>query len=227
MCKNTPHYHGHRERLKQRFRDTNGEGLADYELFELLLMQAIPRKDVKPLAKELLNKYGSMADVLSASLQDLANEKGMGEASATSLKLAHSIAISFRKDGLKKNPNIENRLELLDYLYTKMSALKHEEFHVIYLDSKNNILADEMLFKGTVNCSAVYPREVTKSALKHGALSIVLVHNHPSGDPSPSIEDENLTADIMRAVSAVEIEVYDHIIIGNNSHYSFRDFGKC
>jgi DNA repair protein RadC len=223
---NQPHYHGHRERLKERFRKTNGEGLADYELLELLLMQAIPRKDVKPLAKALITKYGSLADVLNASIQDLAKEKGLGEGSATSLKLAHAVAISVRKDGLKKKPSIENRLELLDYLYTKMSSLKHEEFHVIYLDGKNNILDDEVLFKGTVNSSAVYPREVTKAALKHGALNIVLVHNHPSGDPSPSTEDENITEDIMRAVGAVEIEVYDHIIIGNNKHYSFRDFGK-
>lgn len=221
-----PHYHGHRERLKERFRKAGGEGLAEYELLELLLMQALPRKDVKPLAKDLLAKYGSMADILSASIQELSAEKGLGEGSATSLKLAYAVAISFRKDGLKKNPSIENRLGLLDYLYTKMSALKHEEFHVIYLDSKNNILADEMLFKGTVNSSAVYPREVTKAALKHGALSLVLVHNHPSGDPAPSIEDEAITEDIMRAVGAVEIEVYDHIIIGNSAHYSFRDFGK-
>lgn len=221
-----PHYHGHRERLKERFRTGGEAALADYELLELLLMQAIPRKDVKPLAKDLLTKYGSLADILNASLEDLAKEKGLGEGSATSLKLVHAAAVRTRKDGLKKNPSIENRLGLLDYLYTKMSALKHEEFHVVYLDSKNNILADEMLFKGTVNTSAVYPREVTKAALKHGATSLVLVHNHPSGDPSPSMEDETLTADIMRAVAPLEMEVYDHIIIGKDTHYSFRDFGK-
>ena len=149
MSEKEPHYHGHRERLKERFRKTSGEGLAEYELFELLLMQAIPRKDVKPLAKDLMTKYGSLADILNAPIEDLVKEKGLGEASATSLKLAYAVAVSMRKDGLKKKPSIENRLELLDYLYTKMSGLKHEEFRVIYLDSKNNILEDEMLFKGT------------------------------------------------------------------------------
>jgi len=133
--------------------------------------------------------------------------------------------LTYRKTKVEK-ANIKDRLSVLDYLYAKMTPLKHEEFHALYLDSKNNILGEDHLFSGTVNTSAVYPREVVKKALENGALSIVVVHNHPSGDPSPSTDDIKLTAELTAAAAQLDITLYDHIIIGDNAHYSFRDHGQ-
>lgn len=219
------HYHGHRARLRERFQKAGTEGLADYEILELLLMQALPRRDVKPLAKQLIDHFGTLNKTLEASLKDIAAQPGMGETSATAIKLAHGIALTYRR-GKTDKKHIEDRLDLLDYLYAKVSGLTHEEFHVVYLDSKNHIVGDDCLFKGTLNSSAVYPREVVKAALATGAASIVLVHNHPSGDPSPSPDDLALTADICGAAEPLDIQVYDHIIVGDGAHYSFRDHNQ-
>ena len=225
LMEQQPHYHGHRQRLKEKFRLHGADAMADYEVLELLLMQAIPRRDVKPLAKEVLVVFKTFSGVLEAPLQELASIKGMGESSALALKLVYAGAVRYRKSVMADKKNVSHRLELLDYLYTKMGGLSHEEFHLIYLDTRNNILAEEKLFSGTLNAAAVYPREVVKAALKHNAHAVVLVHNHPSGNPSPSPQDQALTMDIQRALLAVDIEVYDHLIVGHDMHFSFRDHG--
>lgn len=200
--------------------------MADYEMLELLLMQSIPRKDVKPIAKDLMAKFKSFSGVLNADTKDLMDVSGIGESVAHSLKLTVAISELYRQDSMKNQDIFNNKADLLDYLYTRMSGLKHEEFHVIYLDSKNKVVHDECLFRGTVNSSAAYPREIMKQALKHGAAGVILSHNHPSGDPSPSVEDEMFTVDVMGAAQALSITVHDHIIVGDKEHYSFHDHGK-
>ncbi len=222
----TPHYHGHRDRLKERFRDRGANALADYELLELLLTYAIPRKDVKPLAKDLLAKYKNLSGIFGADTQKLAAEKGLGESSATFLKLIAATATKYRKEAVIQKDAFTNKLDLIDYFYTKLSGLTREEFHVVYLDSKNQILADELLFTGTLNASAVYPREVIKIALEKGAASMVLAHNHPSGNPKPSDDDDLLTMELAAISAPLGITLHDHIIIGDNTHYSFKDSGK-
>ena len=220
-----PHFHGHRQRLKERFKAGGKAALADYELLELLLMQALPRKDVKPIAKNLLTKYGSINKVISAPITELAAFNGLGEGSALHLKVTEAIGLAAKRERTSK-VNLNDRLELLDYLYAKMSDLKHEEFHVIFLDSKNNLLADEKMFNGTIDSSAVYPREIIKAALKHSAANIVAVHNHPSGDASPSKDDEMLTYELFASCKSVDVNLLDHIVIGDGVHYSFADDGK-
>lgn len=221
--KDNPHYHGHRDRLRAKLRQVGGAGLADYELLELLLMAAIPRKDVKPLAKDLLKHFGGLDNVLSASTEKL-EEAGLSANAASLVLLVKEIAIQYRKTQVTKQSFSDTRA-LLDYLYAKLGGLTHEEFHVLYLDSKNQLLADKNHFQGTVNASAVYPREVMKAALDLGAVRLIMVHNHPSGDPSPSPEDHTLTRDMAQLAANLEIDVYDHLIIGAGKHFSFRDEG--
>lgn len=218
--------HGHRSRLKARFNEGGVTAMADYEMLELLLMQCIPRKDVKPIAKELMSKFKNFSGVLNAEKSDLLDVDGVGECVVHCLKLAVGLSHLYKQDSLKNQDVIKNKMELIEYFYTRMSGLKHEEFHVVYLNSKNSIIHDECLFRGTVNSSAAYPREIIKQALKHGAASIVISHNHPSGDPSPSVQDEMLTLDIQRAAIVMDIELIDHIIIGDKTHYSFAQTGK-
>ena len=223
---NKPHFHGHRARLKERFRAGGATALADYELLELLLTYALPRKDVKPIAKNLLVKYKTLSSLLGTSADKLAKEGGLGDSSATFLKLVEGVAVQYRKEGAVKKDVLANRMALLDYLHTKMAGLAREEFRVIYLDSKNHILADKMLFTGTINASAVYPREVIKIALDKGATGLILAHNHPSGNPKPSKADADLTAQIASLSISLGIVVHDHLIIGDNAHYSFAEHGK-
>lgn len=221
-----PHHLGHRERLKDRFNQGGAEAVADYELLELLLMQSIPRRDVKPLAKELLSRFGSISKILSASKAELKQFTGVGDSVVTNLKIVEAVAIKSKRDAIIKEANFADKLAILDFLYSKMADLKHEEFHVLYFDSKNNLLKDDSLFRGTVNKSAVYPREVMKEALALGATALLIAHNHPSGDPSPSISDDNLTTDMQMIAHAMGISLHDHIIIGDGLHYSYRDQGK-
>ena len=224
---NTDDLHlGHRERLKKRFLETQGEGLADYEVLELLLMQFIPRRDVKPAAKLLIKKAGSLHKVLDMPAHEIAQAPGIGEKTAFVFEVLKAFNMRAKREAVLKKPGFLNKLDLLAYLYDKMTPLQHEEFHVIYLNSKNHILAEEMLFRGTIDTSVVYPREVIKSALDKGARSIVLVHNHPSGDPTPSQDDFYLPEAIQKLAVPMGIEVEDHIIIGDGFHYSFKDQGK-
>jgi len=221
-----PDHIGHRERLKTRFKTAGATALADYELLELLLTYAIPRKDVKPIAKRLLKTYGNLATLVATPAAKLATEKGLGTSSALFLNLLHATMVHTRETETVAKDIIQNRLQLIDYLYAKMSTLPREEFHVLYLDSKNHILAHEVLFTGTINASAVYPREVMKIALDKGATGLVLAHNHPSGNPTPSSADEELTLHINQLATGMSITLHDHFIIGNGAHYSFLDGGK-
>lgn len=220
-----PHYVGHRDRLKQRFLASENS-LADYELLELLLTYAIPRRDVKPLAKELLTKYGTLAALCAAPHRTLMAEKGLGSSSALFLNLLAACGRHTAQTEAKRINVLANRLALIDYLYTHMGNLDREEFRVIYLDAKNHILADDVLFTGTINASAVYPREIIKKALSYGAIGMVLAHNHPSGDPTPSTKDEELTMHIQQLAAGLDITLHDHIIIGKDQHFSFLENGK-
>lgn len=220
------HQHGHRQRLKKRFRETNGDGFADYEILELLLMLLIPRKDVKPIAKALLRRAGKLHKVMDMDEKDLKGIDGIGEQTAFRMQVLSTFITAAKREAVLKKPTFRNKVELLSYLYDKMSPLKHEEFHVLYFDSKNHLITEKTLFKGTIDSSAVYPREVMRHALDLGASQIVLVHNHPSGDPSPSQDDDYLTEQIRLVASPLNVNVQDHIIIGDGLHYSYKDQGR-
>lgn len=220
------HASGHRERLRDKFIEAGIVAFADYEMLELLLMQNIPRKDVKPIAKELIAHFGTFAKVLDADYSDLVNFKGLGKSSAFGLKLASGVNQAYSKNQVQAKINLGSFVELIDYLYTKLSSLTHEEFHAIYLDSKNNLIKDECLFKGSVNSAAVYPREVVKFALKYGASSIVVAHNHPSGDPTPSMQDDLLTTELKTALHTLNIRLIDHVVIGEGEHFSYAQARK-
>lgn len=217
---------GHRDRLKTRFTEVGAKGLPDYELLELLLMYGIPRKDVKPLAKDLLKKYSTLSGVVGAPASELTTFSGIGDNVATYLKALEALVIRFRKESVRERPAFQNRLEILEYLHAKLGNLTKEEFHVLFLDAKHQILADECMSVGTINASAVYPREVVQAALSKGATGLILAHNHPSGQPQPSVEDLELTATLATICLPLGIHIYDHIIIGDGRHYSFRDKGQ-
>ena len=216
---------GHRQRLRQRYKDGGAEAMPDYEILELLLMQAIPRKDVKPLAKNLIKHFGSFSAVLAAPIESLEKFDGLGEGSAFSLKLTHGVAQVLHKNQIKRQ-KFSTSLDVVDYLYSKLADLNHEEFFVMYLDSKNGLIKAESLFRGSVNSSSVYPREVMKQAITFGASKIVVSHNHPSGDVTPSVEDEMLTVQLFSAAKTMGVHLVDHIIIGKGEHYSFAEEGK-
>jgi DNA repair protein RadC len=226
MKEKKPHYLGHRERLKARFDDLGAKGLADYEVMELLLTYAIPRRDIKPIAKALLAKFATLSGVLGAKPDELTAIEGIGPGAAQYFKVLEAAVIRYRKEAVRERPAFQNRLDLLEYLHAKLGNLTREEFHVVFLDAKHQILADDCLFTGTVNASAVYPREVVKAALDKGAVGLVLAHNHPSGQPGPSAADEDLTALLVAATAPIGITIHDHIIIGDGRHFSFRDAGK-
>lgn len=222
----TSHHQGHRARLKKRFEETGGQGFADYELLEMLLMQFIPRKDVKPIAKDILKKAGSLQKVMDLDKKDLKSISGIGDSTAFAFEVLRAFNKHAKRQAVLKKPSFKNKVELLAYLYDKMAPLKHEEFHVLYFDSKKRLVAEEDLFRGTIDASAVYPREVIRHALDCGASGVVLVHNHPSGDPSPSQDDNYLTEQIRLVAAPLGVSVDDHIIIGDGLHYSYKDQGK-
>jgi DNA repair protein RadC len=186
----TPHYLGHRERLRERFRSVGGDALADYELLELILFRAIPRRDVKPLAKALLARFGSFAEVVAARPERLKEVQGLGDAAITELKLVQEAAKRFAKSGaVEKRKSLSSFSAVLDYCRTAMAYLEREEFRILFLDKKNVLIADEVQSTGTVDHAPVYPREVMRRALELNATAMILVHNHPSGDPNPSAPD--------------------------------------
>lgn len=209
----TPHYNGHRQRLRQRF--LSGGGLQDYELLEMLLFQAIPRKDTKPLAKKLLAEFGSLLNVLTASERDLKNfELSLG--CITSLKLVHAISLRVTQHSIKESPALKDFERVMDYCRIKLQHLKIEEFLVIYLNKKNKVLKDETHQRGSIDNVSVYPREILKRCLELDASNIILAHNHPTGDAHPSKLDIQLTTHIIEAASKLKISVLDHIIVGNS-----------
>jgi len=223
--KEKPHYTGHRKRLRERFVKSEGRGMADYEILEMLLFSSHPRGDVKPLAKELILKFGNLAKVLAATPEELAKIKGTSFAAISSIKLVREAAIRMLGHEVAEKPIMQSWEAVLDYCRAVMGHNKTEQFRIFFLDKKNKLIADELQQKGTVDHTPVYPREVVKRALELGASSLILIHNHPSGDPTPSKADIEMTSQIKRAATALGISLHDHIIIGSKDHYSFASNG--
>ena len=222
LFESAPHYHGHRERLRARFRDAGPDALSDYELLELVLSRAIPRRDVKPLAKDLVSRFGSFAEVIAAPRPLLLKEKGMGEATVTELKIVHAAAQRLAKGELRKRPVLSSWGNVLDYCRTAMAFSDKEEFRLLFLDKRNQLIADEVQQRGTVGHTPVYPREVMKRALILNASALIVVHNHPSGDPTPSRADIQMTQAIIDVAKPLGIAVHDHIIVGKEGHASLK-----
>ena len=216
---------GHRQRLRDRFFADNGAAMPDYELLELTLFAAIPRRDVKPLAKALIARFGSFADVIAAPRARLAEMDGVGDAVIAQLKIVEAAAQRLARGKMLGKPALSSWTALLDYCMAAMARAPKEEFRVLFLDRKNVLVADEVQSKGTVDHAPVYPREIVKRALEHGASAIILVHNHPSGDPTPSRADIEMTREIAAAAKALGIAVHDHLVIGRGGHASFKSLG--
>ena len=221
----TPHYRGHRERLRQRFLQAGPESLADYELLELLLFAAIPRRDLKPLAKQLLDQFGSLGAVVAADAGQLERRAGLGPASVATVKVVAAIATRMLREQVGDRPVLSSWSQLIDYLTAAMRYEKAEQFRLLFLDRKNNLIADEVQQRGTVDHAPVYPREVVKRALELHASALIMVHNHPSGDPTPSKADVEITRQVGKAVAAVNVTLHDHLIIGRKGHTSFKSLG--
>lgn len=217
-----PHFLGHRERLKTRFRDQGGDAMADYELLELILFQAVPRRDTKPLAKALIARFGTFSDVLAAPEARLVEVPGIGPSVATHLKLVHAAATRYARGAVRQRPLLGSWSAVIDYCRAAMAYEEKEKFRILFLDRKNVLIADEVQQVGTVDHTPVYPREVMKRALELSATAIVLVHNHPSGDPTPSRADIDMTKTIVEIAQPLGIAVHDHIIVGRQGHASFR-----
>lgn len=220
-----PHYHGHRDRLRARFEAGGAEALSDYELLELYLFRSIPRRDIKPLAKDLLARFGSFAEIITAPIETLCETKGLSRKAALDLKIIQAASLKLGKQSVMGRPVLTTWTALLDYCRAAMQYEKDEQFRVLFLDKKNRLIADEILGRGTVDRAPVYPREVIKQTLAHGATAIILVHNHPSGDPTPSQADIKMTEEIRNAVRAIKVAVHDHLIVGRNDIASFKTLG--
>lgn len=220
-----PHYHDHRARLRQRFDEAGATALADYELLELMLFRTIPRQDTKPLAKALLAKFGSLSAVLAAPVQRIAEVKGAGPSVAQDLKVAQAIMERASKSELAKRTVITSWSQLVNYCRMSMAHEPREQFRVLFLDAKNQLIADEVMNEGTVDHAPVYPREVARRALELSAASVILVHNHPSGDPKPSAADLAITREIVAAAEAISVRVHDHLVIGRDGVSSFKTLG--
>jgi DNA repair protein RadC len=220
-----PHYWGHRERLRTRFRAGGHAAMPEYELLELLLFNAIPRIDVKPLAKTLLATFGDLAGVVAASEHRLLQVPGTDARVHLQLKIVEAIAHRMARAKVMERSVIGSWDALMAYCKTVMAYRETEQFRILFLDTKNTLIADEEQAKGTVNHVPVYPREVAKRALELNATAIILVHNHPSGDPTPSRADIEVTAQIETALSAIGVALHDHVVIGRETDASFRALG--
>jgi len=216
------HYHGHRERLRQRFRDNGDSALADYEMLELLLFRLIPRRDTKPIAKALIDRFGTLAGVFGADIALLQEVKGVGEAVASDLKLIAATAHRMLKSELKGKKVLGSWSSVIDYCHAAMAYETREQFRILFLDKRNALIADEVQQRGTIDHTPVYPREVVKRALDLSATAIILVHNHPSGDPTPSRADIDMTKLIVETAKPLGITVHDHIIVGKEGHVSLK-----
>lgn len=221
----TPHYHGHRARLRQRFMAGGGEALPDYELLELVLFGAVPRGDVKPLAKRLIARFGSFAGVITADPARIAAEEGAGEVVVATLKTIAAATRRLALQQVQNRPLLSSWQALIDYCRVSMAHEPVEQFRLLFLDRRHHLIADEVQQRGTIDHTAVYPREVVKRALELDATAIILVHNHPSGDPAPSKADISLTKDVQKATLAVGITVHDHLVIGRHGDVSFKSLG--
>jgi DNA repair protein RadC len=217
-----PHYHGHRARLRKRFLDGSPDTMADYELLEMVLYGSFPRTDTKPLAKELIARFGSFAEVLAAPRERLEEVPGVGEAVIASLKIVHAAATRMRRVEARQRTVLSSWSSVLDYCRAAMAFGAREQLRVLFLDKRNHLIADELQQEGTVDHTPVYPREVVKRALELSATAVVLVHNHPSGDPTPSQADIRMTQMIVEVAKPLGIEVHDHIVVGKDGHASLK-----
>lgn len=218
-----PHYLEHRKRLREKFQKAGAEGLHDYELLELLLTYALPRKDVKPIAKALLDRFDGLAGILDATQRELEEIKGLGPNSATLIRLVKEFCVTYLAERMKRKDLLSSPQAVVDFARAKLAGLPHEAFMVIYLNTKNEVIEHEVIHEGTVDRAVVYPRKIIESALAHHAVGLILVHNHPSGYPEPSPEDQRLTHAIAEAARTVDIRVLDHIIVGKSNYFSFRE----
>jgi DNA repair protein RadC len=225
ISSDTPHYKDHRQRLKKKFSESGVDAFHDYEVLELLLSYAISRKDVKPLAKELITRFGSLKGIMDAEKDSLEKVEGIGAHTAILIKLIKETGTIYLKEKAKEKAQITCTSELLDYCKTYMGGLKDERFCVIYLDAQNRMTDIETIQEGIVNQAVVYPRKVLENALKKKASAVILVHNHPSGHVKPSDADIRLTKTIQETAKILDIIVHDHVIIGENRFFSFREEG--
>lgn len=219
-----PHYLGHRQRLRSRFLKIGGDSLADYEVLEILLFGPVRQGDVKPLAKRLLAEFNGLAGVLAASPDSLA-AAGLGESTVAAIKISETAAVHLLETEVRNGPVLSSWDALMDYCTAAMAHKKQEMFRVLFLDKKNRLIANEVQQRGTIDHTPVYPREVVKRSLELGASALILLHNHPSGDPTPSRDDIAMTKQIVQAASAIGIVVHDHVIIGRGENASFRTLG--
>ena len=220
-----PHYHGHRDRLRKRFREGGGGALPDYELLELILFGAIPRRDTKPLAKALIAKFGSFAEVINAPEERLLEVEGVRDRIVTELKLVRAAALRMMQGEVMDRPVFDSWAGVVSYCRAAMAFEVKEQFRILFLDKSNRIIADEVQQEGTVDHTPVYVREIAKRALELSATALILVHNHPSGDPAPSRADIDMTKQIVETAKGLGITVHDHIIVGTQGHASLRDMG--
>jgi DNA repair protein RadC len=217
-----PLHAGHRQRLRDRFRKGGADALPDYELLELILFRALPRRDTKTLAKTLIARFGSFAEVVTAPEPRLKEIEGAGDAVVTELKLVRAAALRLMRSEIMQRPALSSWAQVLDYLRAAQGFEHREQFRILFLDKKNHLIADEVQQQGTIDHTPVYVREVVKRALELSATAIVLVHNHPSGDPTPSRADIDMTKQIVAAAKPLGVAVHDHVIVGRDGHASFR-----
>lgn len=222
--KEKPQHTGHRDRLRARFLEAP-DALPDYELLELLLFMAIPRKDVKPIAKQLIERFKNINGVLNASPKDLQGIKGVSETTSTGIKSIQVAGLRLLKQNIMGRPVLNSWQRLIEYVEAAMANENREHFRIIFLNKKNEIMADEVQQSGTVDHTPAYPREIMKRSLELGATALILVHNHPSGDPSPSPADVDLTKQIVRAGEPFDILIHDHLIVSRNGTQSFKTLG--
>jgi DNA repair protein RadC len=225
MSTDTPHHLGHRDRLKNRFERAGIAGLQDYEVLELLLFYVLPRKDVKPLAKDLMKRFGSLKGVLDAGNEALEGVPGIGRQAVLFFSLVRDLGSLYLQQRAEEKEQISSTKELIDYCLSSMGGLKDEHFAVIYLNARNKIIRVETIQEGIVNQAVVYPRKVLEKALTHKASAIILVHNHPSGHVRPSDADIRLTRVLQDAARIMDIALHDHLIVGENRFFSFREEG--
>lgn len=222
LLQDKPHFHGHRKRVKEKFINADPSTFSDYELIELLLFYSIPRRDVKPLAKQLLASFGSIGELLGSAMEKITDIHGTNEGTYILLKLARELINRSLAERVMHKNVIGSWAALLDYLKHNMSDLKIEQFRVLFLNKKNVLIADEIMATGTIDQTPVYPREIIKKSIYHEAGAIILVHNHPGGDTRPSNADIDLTTEIVKACDTINVTVHDHVIVGSSGHYSFK-----
>lgn len=217
-----PHYHGHRDRLRERFMTNGAASLQDYELLELILFRILPRRDTKPIAKAMLERFGSFSEALGAPAHLLEEIDGLGSTAITDLKVILAAAQRIGRDAIHERPILASWTAVIEYCKAQMAYESKEQFRILFLDKKNRLIADEVQQVGTVDHTPVYPREVIKRSLELSATALILVHNHPSGDPQPSTADIQMTRQIADIAKPLGIVVHDHIIVGRTGHASLK-----